>query len=96
MQIFGVFFCLIEHYSMFYGRQYAAYARMNVAYGRTLNGVRSTSKKIPILCIWAAGRERSYEGIGFISVALVWGYKSQGRCSKVQHNSLFMIVKDRK
>ena len=43
-----------------------------------------------ILCIWSAGRERSYEGIGFISVALVWGYKSQGRCSKVQKS----IVQD--
>ena len=62
---------------MFYGRQYAAYARMNVAYGRTLNGVRSTGKKIPILCIWSAGRECSYEGIGFISVSLVCGIKAK-------------------
>ena len=30
-----------------------------------------------ILCIWSAGRERSYEGIGFISVALVWGIKAK-------------------
>ena len=33
---------------MFCGRKYAAYARINAAYRRTRNGVRSTGKKTPI------------------------------------------------
>ena len=62
---------------MFCAWKYAAYARINTAYRRALNGVHSTGKKAPIPCIWAALSERSYEGIGFISVAIVRGIKAK-------------------
>ena len=47
---------------MFCGRKYAAYARINAAYRRALNGVRSTGKKAPTLCIWAALSDRTFGG----------------------------------
>ena len=39
---------------MFCGRRYAAYACINAVYIRTLNGVHSTGKKTPILCVCTA------------------------------------------
>ncbi len=46
---------------MFCGRRYAAYACINAVYIRTLNGVHSTGKKTPILCVCTAGRDRIFE-----------------------------------
>ena len=47
---------------MFCGRRYAAYAGINAAYRRTLNGVRSTGKKTPILCVCTAKCDRILGG----------------------------------
>ena len=46
---------------MFCGRKYAAYASIHAAYRRTLNGVRSTGKKTPILCVCTAGCDCIFE-----------------------------------
>jgi hypothetical protein len=61
IQIFGVFFCIIEHYSVLWAA---------------------------ICCIWSAGRERSYEGIGFISGALVWGIKAKADVRRYKKNDI--------
>ena len=47
---------------MFCGRLYAAYACMDAAYRRTLNVVRSTGKKTPVVCICTAGCDRTFGG----------------------------------
>ena len=46
---------------MFCGRRYAAYAYINAVYIRTLNGVHSTGKKTPILCVCTAECECIFE-----------------------------------
>ena len=60
-QINGCFFLQIECNSMFYGRRYAAYAGINAAYRRTLNGVRSTGKKNTHFCAWSAKCDCTFE-----------------------------------
>jgi hypothetical protein len=47
---------------MFCGRRYAAYVCINAVYIRTLNGVHSTGKKTPILCVCTAECECIFEG----------------------------------
>ena len=41
-----------------------------------------------ILCIWSAGRARSSEGIGFISVALGWGIKAKADVRRYKKNDI--------
>ena len=73
---------------MFWVRLYAAYARIEKVYRRTLNKVRSTSKKDTHLCVWAAGCESSYGGI---LKARSYGSKELlliGRCPKYNKTAI--------